>query len=134
MVTLVSGSGSGPVIAGVSGISLTLGLLVAAYHHIGLDLPSWVYLGLLWLGTVGGALVNGYRDGGLVVSWAASTVGVLPMAVAFAPSGPPEIHLSLGDILLKAAGGALVVGLVAGSFSHGVGLALDRGHDALRGE
>ena len=110
----------------MSVVSLTLGTLLIASHRFGLHLPSWAYLGLLWLGTVGGALANGYRDGGLVVSWTAAAIGVLPMALALAPSGPPEIHLGLGDILSKAAAGTLVVGLVAGSLSHGVGLAVRR--------
>lgn len=123
MVTLVRRSGSGLIIGGVSVVSLTLGTLLAAYHLSGIQLPSWVYFGLLGLGTVGGALANGYRDGGFVVSCAAASIGVLPMAIAFAPSGPPEFHLSLGEILIKAAGSALVVGFVVGGLSHGVGLA-----------
>lgn len=123
MVTLVSRSGGRLIIGGVSVIALTLGVVLAAHHHFGVQLPSWVYFGLLGLGTVGGALANGYRDGGVVVSCVAASVGVLPMAVAFAPSGPPEIHLSLGEIVLKAAGGALVVGIVVGGLSHGIGLA-----------
>lgn len=126
MSDLVERSKSHQVIGGVSVIAVTLGLLLAGYYHLDLHLPSWVYLGLVWLGTVGGALVNGYRDGGLVVSWFAAAIGVLPMAVAFAPSGPPEIHLGLGDILLKAAAGALIVGLLAGSVSHGIGLVVRR--------
>lgn len=126
MVTLVGHSGSGPVLVGVSVVSLTLGLLLAAYHLSGTQLPSPVYLGLLGLGTVGGALANGYRDGRFVVSCVAASIGVLPMTIAFAPSGPPDIHLSLGEVLMKAAGGALVVGLVVGTLSHGVGLALRR--------
>lgn len=126
MVASVGRSETGLVLGGVSAVSLTLGTLLIASHHFGLHLPSWVYLGLLWLGTVGGALVNGYRGGGLVVSCVAAAIGVLPMAVAFAPSGPPEIHLSLGDILLKVAVGTLAVGLVAGTLSHGVGLAVRR--------
>lgn len=126
MNNLAERSKSLPVIGGVSVIAVTLGLLLAGYHHLDLHLPSWVYLGLVWLGTVGGALVNGYWDGGFVVSWFAAAIGVLPMAVAFAPSGPPEIHLALGDVLLKAAGGALTVGFLAGSVSHGIGLAVRR--------
>lgn len=126
MNNLVERSKSHQIIGGVSVIAVTLGLLLAGYHHLNLHLPSWVYLGLVWLGTVGGALVNGYRDGRLVVSWLAAAIGVLPMAVAFAPSGPPEIHLGLSDVLLKAVAGALTVGLLAGSVSHYIGLVVRR--------
>lgn len=126
MVTLVRHSGSGRVLGGVVAVALALGLLLALSNAGEVRLPSWVYFGLFWLGTVGGALANGYRDGGLVVSLVAASVAALPMAVAFAPSGPPEIHLSLGEILLKAAAGALVVGLAVGGPSHGVGLLVRR--------
>lgn len=126
MVTFIKRSGSGLVIGGVSVVSLMLGLLLAIYHVSGIRLPSWVYFGLLGLGTVGGALANGYRDGGFVVSCAAASIGVIPMAIAFAPSGPPEIHLSLGEVLLKAAGGALAVGFIVGGLSHGLGFVFRR--------
>jgi len=126
MVELVRRPGSGQIVGGVSLISLTLGLLLVAYQTTGFHLPEWVYFGLLGLGTIGGATVNGYRDGGVVVSWLAAGIGVVPMALAFAPSGPPEIHLTFVDVLLKAGGATLFVGVAVGSLSHAIGLGVRR--------
>jgi len=126
MVTLVRRPGSERVLAGVCVLSLILGLLIVAYQTNGIKLPEWVYFGLLGLGTIGGATINGYRDGGVVVSCIAAGIGVVPMALAFAPSGPPEIHLSLFDILLKTAGPTLFVGVAVGGLSHGAGLTARR--------
>lgn len=97
------------------------GLLVLAQSNV-LSLPSGVYLGLLGTGLSVPALVTGYRNGGVVLSWVASGVGAFPVAFAFAPSGP--VTPTLGTVLLKALGGTVVLALSAGSLFHVVGSAV----------
>jgi hypothetical protein len=48
------------------------------------------------------------------------------MALAFAPSGPPGTHLTAVDILVKAGGATLLVGVTVGSVSHGIGFGARR--------
>lgn len=126
MVSLLDRSGSRQVLGGVSLVALSLGGLLVAYQLTGVQFPEWVYFGLLWLGTFGGATVNGYRDGGVAVSCLAAGIGVAPMALAFAPSGPPGLHLTAVDLFLKAGGWMLVVGVTVGCLSHGIGLGARR--------
>jgi len=126
MVTLGKRPESRQVLGGVSLISLTLGLLLVAYQFTGLQLPEWIYFGLLGVGTIGGATFNGYRDGGVVMSCLAAAIGVAPMALAFALSGPPEIQMTAFDILLKAGGATLFVGVTVGALSHAIGLGARR--------
>lgn len=109
------------VLGGTTVITLTLGALLVLSNWNVLRLPSEVYLGLLAIGTFGGAVLNGYRSGHAAVSWLSAGIGVFPMALAFAPSGPPEINLTLVDILLKAGGWTLVVAFVVGSLSYALG-------------
>ncbi|MFC7234413.1 hypothetical protein [Halosegnis marinus] len=126
MVTLVWGPGSGRVIGGVSLVALALGVLIVASGTTGFRLPEWVYFLLLWVGTFGGATANGYRDGGVAASCLAAGIGVLPMALAFAPSGPPAVRPTAVDLLVKAVGATVLVGIVVGGFSHAVGLGARR--------
>lgn len=109
------------VLGGTTVIALTLGVLLVLSNLDALRLPSEVYLGLLAVGTFGGAVINGYRSGHAVVSWFSAGIGVFPMALALAPSGPPETNLTIGDILLKAGGWTLVVAFVVGSISYALG-------------
>ncbi|PSP57480.1 hypothetical protein BRC82_00600 [Halobacteriales archaeon QS_1_67_19] len=126
MVTLVRRAGSGVVLGAASAVALALGGLLVLYQIAGIAVPDWAYHGLFGLGTIGIPVINGYRDGRFVTSVVAAAIGALPLAVAFAPSGPPEIHLTLGEILLKATGGASAVGVAVGGLVHGVGLAINR--------
>ena len=114
------------VLTGVSLLSLILGLLIVVHQLSGFLLPEWVYFGLLGVGTIGGSTMNGYRDGGLVVSCLAAAIGVAPMALAFAPSGPPEVQLTTLDILLKAGGAILFIGITVGCLAHAIGLGARR--------
>lgn len=106
------------VLGGTTILSLILGLLLVLGYYELLSLPSDIYWGLLSVGMVGGAAVNGYRSGHIFVSWLSTGIGVFPMAFAFAPSGPPELSPTLGEILLTAGGITLVIGLVVGSVSY----------------
>jgi hypothetical protein len=126
VVTVLGRSESVQVLGGVSLVALSLGGLLVAYQLTGLQFPEWVYFGLLGLGTIGGPTLNGYRDGGVVVSCLAAAIGVAPMALAFAPSGPPELQLTAVDVLLKAGGATLFVGVTAGCLAHAIGLGARR--------
>jgi len=108
------------ILAGTILISGTLGLLLALANLDAITLPRMVYLGLFGSGVGVMALINGWRAGGIVVSWVASGIGALPLTIAFAPSGPVE--LSLRAILFKASWWTVVLALVAGSIFHGLGL------------
>lgn len=113
--------GSLRIVGGTAVIASTLGALLVLSNRGVLRLPSEAYLGLLAVGTFGGAVINGYRSGRVAVSWLAAGVGVAPMALALAPSGPPEVDLTLGDILLKAGGWTLAVAFVVGTLSYAFG-------------
>jgi hypothetical protein len=117
---------SAGILGGVALLSLILGLLIVANQLTGFLLPEWVYFGLLGVGTIGGPTLNGYRDGGVLVSCLAAAIGVVPMALAFAPSGPPAIRLTTLDILLKAGGATLFVGITVGCLAHAIGLGARR--------
>jgi hypothetical protein len=130
VVTVFGRSGSVQVLGGVSLVALSLGGLLVAYQLTGLQFPEWVYFGLLGLGTIGGPTLNGYRDGGVVVSCLAAAIGVAPMALAFAPSGPPGLQSTAVDILLKAGSWALVVGVTVGCLTHAIGLGARRAQTA----
>jgi hypothetical protein len=128
-VSTVAGRPGVQILVGVSFLSLTLGCLLVAYQLTGLLLPEWVYFGILGIGTIGGSTVNGYRDGGVAVSCLAAAIGVTPMALAFAPSGPP-LQLTTLDILLKAGGAIVVIGLTVGCLAHAIGLGARRAQTA----
>jgi hypothetical protein len=130
VVTVFGRSESVQILGGVSLVALSLGGLLVAYQVTGLQLPELVYFGLLGLGTIGGPTVNGYRDGGVVVSCLAAAMGVAPMALAFAPSGPPGLQVTAVDILLKAGGWMLVVGVAVGCLAHAIGLGARRAQTA----
>lgn len=110
------------ILAGTILISGTLGLLLVLANLDVVTLPRMVYLGLFGAGVAVMALINGWRAGGIVVSWVASGIGAFPLTIAFAPSGPVE--LSLGAVLFKAGWWTLVLALVAGSIFHGLGLVI----------
>ena len=124
-MSTVAGRPRAQILIGVSVISLTLGCLLVAYQFTGFLLSEWVYFGMLGVGTIGGPTVNGYRDGGVVVSCLAACIGVAPMALAFAPSGPP-IQLTTLDILLKAGAAILFIGISVGCLAHAIGLGARR--------
>ena len=100
----------------------TLGLLLVGHQASLLTVPGWVAVGLFGVGVSVPAALNGHRRGGLLVSWGASAIGVFPLALAFAPSGP--VTLPLDAILVKAAWWTAVLALVLGSVFHGVGMML----------
>lgn len=112
------------IVGAAFSVAGTLGLLLVLAQSNALSLPSWVFLGLLGIGLSVPSLANGYRCGGVGVSWMASGVGAFPAALAFAPSGP--FTPTLGTILVKAMGSTVVLALLAGSLFHAVGSALRR--------